>query len=178
MTRTIARLTGSVLLATSLTQADTANSVFSPLEVEAGRLSYSGIWLGMTLRELNSHLGYRVFPRKPQISPGKAFVVAVIDDRSVHITFTERNGQTEVDGLVLQRMAHEDPASWTQSSLVEALRTRVPLVEYALSEHPAEPSETLDRSPIYVFPGVEGQRVLLKPDEETIYIGYNEGCGQ
>jgi hypothetical protein len=147
--------------------------VFSELIVSNGAIEWNGLFLGMSVEQLGSLLGETISPTKASGGMGPPGARVVVKKRIIEVYFTLKNDQLVLMGFVVKRMGFDDPESWTQRALVDALRTRVPGVRFVPSDHPSEPSEDLDSSPVYVFPDVDGVKLLLQPDEGAIFVGSN-----
>ena len=71
-------------------------------------------------------------------------------------------------------MAFDDPKAWTGEALLRALRAWNASVQVIPSEQHAARMQDSQRPVLCSIPGVEGVWLLLKPEEEVIYLGLEE----
>jgi hypothetical protein len=141
------------------------------LRANDGRLTWAGLPLGATLREVQSVLGSTLTLRPAVNDTGTGVGdEARVRIQGMHVTLTfVRQGNVQR----LEAMFIAFPEARNLQSIVGELKRRVPGLRYVSSIHDQGAAESLAAKPLYALQGEPPQQVLIGPTEG---LWISRGC--
>jgi hypothetical protein len=141
--------------------ASAATELFA---LQDGTLAWGDLHLGMTVREAEAVLE-RTFGYT-RVEGGCAGVTAPIDlpGQNLYVTFESKEPEAKLLGVAVE-------VTGEKAAVVEAVRGRIPGLEYRPSRQAPEMTEADNTAPLYVLSSDPEQAVVVKPGE-TVTITY------
>jgi len=149
--------------------------VLSSLRVTQGSVEWFGFLLGMPKSAAERQIGHVLEPRRDPDLVGHKPTRVIIGSRAVDLYFSGPMGEEpKLIGFIVQRMGTEDPEAWSESRLTESVPKTVS--DAADVEHLdlAGPRSRRSAAVEYGFPSAPAIKLLLKPDDDTIYLGFHD----
>ena len=128
----------------------------------------------MARTDAEALLGYQIAGPPNERLMCRANARIVRDRRGLELVFRTSNGGQILIGIVIQRMVSEDPATGRLANLVDLLYAAVPEATPVPKFQAVGPPPGSDLPDLYWFPTARGIQLLLRPDEQSIYLALSE----
>jgi len=127
----------------------------------------------MSKADAEEVLSYQITALPNERLMRRANARVIRDGRTVELVFKTSDGGQTLFGIVIQRMGSEAPATWQLANLVHSLHAAVPEATPVPKFYTVTPSIGPDLPELYSFPTAPGIQLLLRPDEESIYLAFS-----